>query len=133
MPSVESSAAPASVPVTSVSSVDDARLGRRLFFFLGAIALIYAFLAGLATVGDPDTGWHLATWLWVPKHHYVSSNYVSSYTKPDADGIYPAASVLILYGVYLLGGYSLLSWLCAIGCLGAVALLLRRGSAVSAA
>ncbi len=112
---------------------DDARLGRRLFLVLGAIALAYAFLAGLATVSDPDLGWHLATGRWVAQHHHVFSTDVFSYTVPGAPAIYPPGGGLILYGLYLLGGYSLLSWLGALACTATVALLLRRGSAVTAA
>ena len=111
----------------------DTRLERRLFLVLGSIALLYAFLAGLATVGDPDSGWHLATGRWVAQHHHVFSTDVFSYTVPGAPAIYPAGGGLILYGVYLLGGFTLLSWLSASACLGTVALLLRRGSAVTAA
>jgi tetratricopeptide (TPR) repeat protein len=113
--------------------MDDALLGRRLFLVLGAIALVYAFLAGLATVGDPDLGWHLATGRWVAQHHHVFSTDVFSYTVPGAPAVYPPGGGLILYGLYLLGGFSLLSWLGALACLATVALLLRRGSAVTAA
>lgn len=109
------------------------RLERRWFRVLGAIALIYAFLAGLATVGDPDLGWHLATGRWVAQHHHVFTTDVFSYTVPNAPAIYPPAGGLMLYGIYLLGGFALLSWLSALACAGTVALLLRRGTAVTAA
>ncbi len=112
---------------------EQSRLDRRLFLVLGAIALVYAFLAGLATVGDPDLGWHLATGRWVAQHHHVFSTDVFSYTVPGAPAIYPAGGGLILYWLYLLGGFSLLSWLSASACLATVALLLRRGTAVTAA
>lgn len=109
------------------------RFERRLFFILAAVALVYAFLAGLATVGDPDFGWLLARSRWIAQHHHVLSTDVLSYTVPDADAVYPALGGLALYWIYLLGGYSLLSWTCALACAGTVALLLRRGSVVSAA
>lgn len=108
-------------------------LERLLFLVLGGIALVYAFLAGLATVGDPDLGWHLATGRWVAQHHHVFSTDVFSYTVPGAPAIYPPAGGLLLYAVYLLGGFTLLSWLSAVASAGTVALLLRRGSAVSSA
>ena len=104
-----------------------------MFLVLGSIALVYAFLAGLATVGDPDSGWHLATGRWVAQHHHVFSTDVFSYTVPGAPAIYPAGGGLILYGIYLLGGFTLLSWLSASACVATVALLLRRGSPVTAA
>jgi tetratricopeptide (TPR) repeat protein len=125
-------------PSANLSPANDppggrSRLERRAFLVLGAIALVYAFLAGLATVGDPDLGWHLATGRWVAQHHHVFSTDVFSYTVPGAPAIYPPGGGLILYGLYLLGGFSLLSWLGAFACLATVALLLRRGSAVTAA
>ena len=107
-------------------------LERRLFLVLGSVALVYAFLAGLATVGDPDFGWQLARGRWIAQHHQVFSNDVFSYTVPGAPAIYPAGGGLILYWVYVLGGYTLLSWLSAAVCVAIVALLLRRGSVFTA-
>lgn len=112
---------------------DPSRFERRHFFILAAVALVYAFLAGLATVGDPDFGWLLARGRWIAQHHHVLSTDALSYTVPGADAVYPALGGLILYWIYLLGGYALLSWTCALACAGTVALLLRRGSVVSAA
>jgi len=112
---------------------DSGHLERHLSHVLAVFALAFAFLAGLATVGDPDLGWHLATGRWVAQHHRVFSADVFSYTVPGAPAIYPAGGGLMLYWVYLLGGYTLLSWLSAAACLSTVALLLRRGSVVTAA
>lgn len=109
------------------------RLERRLFFGLAALALIYSFLSGLATVGDPDFGWQLARGRWIAQHHHVFSADVLSYTVPGVDAVYPALGGVVLYWIYLLGGYQLLSWACAMACAGTVALLLRRGNAVTAA
>jgi hypothetical protein len=118
---------------SSSPATETSRLGRRLFLALGAIALMYAFLAGLRTVSDPDLGWQLATGRWVAQHHQVFSTDVFSYTSDGEPWIYPVGSGLIFYGVYLLGGFALISWMGAAACVGSVALLLRRGSAVSAA
>src|SRR5580698_3080451 len=125
-------------PSASVGSADSlpgehSRLERRLFFALGAIALIYAFLAALATVADPDLGWHLATGRWVAQHHHVFTGDPFSYTVPGTPAIYPPFGGFILYGLYLLGGFKLLSWVSALACAGTIALLLRRGNAVTAA
>ena len=109
------------------------RWRRRLFLVLGAIALIYAFLAGLRTVSDPDTFWQLATGRWVTQHHQVFSTDVFSYTAQGQPWIYPVGSSLFLYWTYLIGGYALLSWVNAAASTGTVALLLRGRSAVSAA
>ena len=109
------------------------KLARNLFFALAAVALVYAFLAAFATVGDPDFGWQLARGRWMVQHHQIFSNDVLSYTVPGASAIYPAFGGIMLYGLFVLGGYSLLSWTCAIVAAGTVALLLRRGSAATAA
>lgn len=108
-------------------------LSRRLFVILGLAALVYAFLAGLRTVSDADLGWQLATGRWVVQHHQVPSTDVLSYTAQGQPWIYPVGSGLLLYAAYLLGGYGMLSWLGAAACTGATALLLRRGSGLSAA
>jgi tetratricopeptide (TPR) repeat protein len=108
-------------------------LRRALFLILAAIALIYAFLAGLRTVSDFDLGWQLATGRWVVQHHQISSTDVFSYTAQGEPWVYPVGAGLVLYAAYVLGGYALISWIGAAACVGTVALLLRRGSAVSAA
>ncbi len=111
----------------------DSALQRRLFLILASIALIYAFLAGLRTVSEPDLGWQLATGRWVAQHHAIPSTDVLSYTAAGQPWIYPVGAGLIFYAAYLLGGYALISWIGAAACVGTIALLLRRGSAVSAA
>ena len=100
---------------------------------LAAIALLYAFLAGLRTVSDPDLGWQMATGRWVAQHHHIFSTDVFSYTSDGEPWIYPVGSGLIFYAAFLLGGFALISWIGAAACVGTIALLLRRGSAVSAA
>jgi tetratricopeptide (TPR) repeat protein len=112
--------------------LDHAASDRRWFLVLASIALIYACLAGLRTVADYDTGWQLATGRWVVQHHRVPSADVLSYTVPGQPWIYPVGAGVIFYLVFLIGGYTLLSWIGAAACVGTVALLLRRGNAVSA-
>jgi tetratricopeptide (TPR) repeat protein len=107
--------------------------GRVLFYVLGAVALVYALLAGLKTIAEFDLGWQMAIARWIVQHHQIPSVDVLSYTAAGQPWIYPAGAGLLFYGAFLLGGYSLLSWLAAAGCAGVVALLLRRGTAVSAA
>jgi tetratricopeptide (TPR) repeat protein len=106
---------------------------RRIFYVLAAVALVYAFLAGFATIGDPDFGWQLARGRWIAQHHHVFSTDVLSYTVPGAPAVYPALGGVLLYWVYVIGAYKLLSWLCAAVCCATVALLLRRGSVFTAA
>ncbi len=106
---------------------------RRLFALLGFLALTYALFAGLRTVSDFDLGWQMATGRWVVQHHSIPSVDVLSYTAWEQPWIYPVGAGLVFYVAYLLGGYALISWVGAAACVGAVALLLRRGSVVSAA
>jgi tetratricopeptide (TPR) repeat protein len=104
-----------------------------LFFSLAAVVLVYAFFAGLRTVSDFDIGWQLATGRWVVQHHSVASVDVFSYTAQGEPWIYPVGAGLFFYAAYLIGGYPLISWVGALACVAAVALLLRRGTVVSAA
>ena len=123
----------APAPAAQTSQLGTSDLGRRLFRLLAAVALIYAFFCGLRTISDPDLFWQLATGRWVAQHHHVFSTDVFSYTAAGKPWIYPAGSGLLLYWTYLLGGYSLLSWLGAAVAVGTVALLMRKGTVVSAA
>ncbi len=106
---------------------------RPWFLILSAVALTYAFLAGFRTVSDYDLFWQLATGRWVAQHHAIFSTDIFSYTAQGQPWIYPIGSGLLFYAVFLIGGYGLLSWLGAIACVGTIALLLRRGSAITAA
>ena len=108
-------------------------LERTLFYVLGAVALVYALSAGLKTIAEFDLGWQMATARWIVQHRQIPSTEVFSYTAAGQPWIYPVGAGLLFYGAFLLGGYALLSGLAAAACAGVVALLLRRGSAVSAA
>ena len=92
-----------------------------LMFF----ALVYAFLAGLHTVGDFDLGWHLATGRYVVQHQTVPSTDVLSYTSPGAEWLYPPFVGVLFYGIFCALGYSGLSWFCALTLVAIVACLLR--------
>ncbi len=96
------------------------------------LVLLYAAFAGLRTVGDMDLGWQLATGRWIVQHHTIPSTDVLSYTARSQAWIYPALSQVLLYCLFLLGGYSLLSWIGAATCVGTVAILTRRGGTVAA-
>jgi tetratricopeptide (TPR) repeat protein len=104
----------------------------QLTFVLSLIAVGYAFLADLRSVTDSDLGWQLATARWIVEHHEIPSTDVFSYTAQGQPWVYPVGPGLLFYGAYLLGNYTLLSWLQAAACAGTVALLLRRGSVISA-
>ncbi len=124
----------ASVNLTAKSSstTGGSGLQQRLFHVLALVALVYAFLAGLHTVSDFDIGWQMATGRWVVQHHRVPSVDVLSFTAQGQTWIYPVGAGIIFYAAFLLGGFSLISWIGAAACCGTVALLLRRGSAVGA-
>jgi tetratricopeptide (TPR) repeat protein len=111
---------------------DHSAFQRRWFLVLACIVLVYAFLAGLRTVADPDTGWQLATGRWVVQHHKVPSVDVLSYTVQKHPWIYPVGAGVIFYLAFLMGGYTLLSLIGAATCVATVALLLRRGNPLSA-
>src|SRR5271167_2145498 len=101
------------------------QLARYATWFLAAIAMTYALLAGLHTLQDFDLGWQLATGRWVLQHRQIFSADVFSYTAHGAPWIYPVLSGIFFYLVYLVGGYGLLSWMGATACAGTIALLLR--------
>ena len=90
---------------------------------LVAIALAYAFLAGLRTVADFDLGWQLATGRYILQHHLIPSTEVFSYTAHGNPWLYPPFSGVIFYLLYLAGGYAALSWLSAVACCATVAIL----------
>jgi len=128
------SSRPADVhPAAESSGISGAAADRRLLFLLTFLALTYAVFAGLRTVSDFDLGWQMATGRWIIQHHRIPSVDVLSYTAAGQPWIYPVGAGLIFYLAYLLGGYALLSWMGAAACVGTVALLLRRGSATTAA
>ena len=97
------------------------------------LALVYAFLAGLRTVSDFDLGWQLATGRYVLQHRLIPDIDVFSFTARGKEWIYPPLPGLLFYVLYVLGGFSALSWLGALACCATVALLLRDDSAVTAA
>jgi len=127
------------IPINSVAPTNSAFINgqpsveRKIFFVLAGLALIYAFLAGFRTLGDLDTGWQIATGRWAVLHHHVPSFDVLSYTAQGEPWTYPVGAGVLLYLAYLAGGFTLLSLISAAASAGTVALLLRRGSAVSAA
>jgi tetratricopeptide (TPR) repeat protein len=99
---------------------------------LVAIALVYAFLAGLHTVSETDLGWQMAAGRYVVQHHQIPSTTLFTYTVPGSTWIYPPFSGVIFYLLYLLGGYAALSWFSAFACAATVALTVWRGGRVTA-
>jgi len=85
---------------------------KRLIILLAILAVVYAALACLRTVGDLDMGWHLATGRYFIQHHEVPSTDVLSYTSPGAPFLYPPFAGAILYVVYQFAGYAGLTWFC---------------------
>jgi tetratricopeptide (TPR) repeat protein len=106
---------------------------KRLFYLLGSIAIVYAFVAGFKTINEFDLGWQMATGRWIVQHHQIPSTEVFSYTAAGQPWIYPVGAGLIFYWLYLAGGYWLITWFVAIAGACTIALLLRRGSAITAA
>ena len=129
----QSAILPAKETSPAAAASDSTQLDRRLFLILAALAIIYAFLAGLRTLADPDLGWQMASGRWIVQHHQIFSTDVFSFTVPGAAWIYPPGAQVLFYWLYLLGGYALLSWFGAAVCAGTIAIVLRRGSAFTAA
>ena len=103
-----------------------------LFRVLVAIVLAYSLLAGLRTITDYDLPWQLATGRWMWEHGAIPDTDVFSYTASGQPWIYPIASCLLLYAIFMVGGYALLSWFGAAACVATIALLLRRGASATA-
>lgn len=91
------------------------------------LAVVYALLAGLHTVADFDLGWQLATGRTLIEQHHIPRVELFSYTAHGKEWIYPPFSGAIFYVLYLLGGYSALSWLGAIACAGTTVILCFAG------
>ncbi len=108
-------------------------MSRVFFYVAAAAAVVYAFLNGLRTIAEFDLGWQMATARWMVQHHQIPSVDVLSYTISGQPWIYPIGAGLIFYASFLVGGYALISWLAAAGCAAATALVLRRGSLITAA
>jgi hypothetical protein len=83
---------------------------RRLQLVLTILVVAYALLACLHTVGDFDTGWHLATGRYLLQHHAIPATDVLSYTSPGAPWLYPPFAGALLYSVFQWFGYAGLSW-----------------------
>ena len=126
-----------SVPAVNSEQLNPSRNGdlfaRRMFRVLACVALVYAFCAGLRTVQDFDLGWQMAAARWMVAHHQVPKVDVLSYTVAGQPWLYAAGSELIFLFAYRLGGFALISWMGAAACVATVALLLRKGTAASAA
>ena len=102
------------------------RIERAATLVLCGATLLYAFCAGFRTIGDFDFGWQIATGRYVAQHHQIPRLDVLSFTVPGVPWLYQPIAGLILYWFYLLGGYSVLSWLLAIAVVATMAFLLRR-------
>ena len=87
------------------------------------LAVVYAFFAGLKTVADFDLGWQMATARTIWAQHAIPTTEVFSYTARGAEWIYPILSGILFWAAFQIGGYAAISWLCALSCVGAVAIL----------
>jgi Tfp pilus assembly protein PilF len=109
----------------------DQSIRRRLCLLLALLAVAYASLACLHTVGDPDSGWHLATGRYHLQHHAVPSTDVLSYTSPGAPFLYPPFAGAILYSIFHSSGYAGLSCFCALAAAFLACYLLWRAVPVA--
>ena len=102
------------------------RLQQLLVLLFAGLVLANAFAAGLRTVADSDTGWHVATGRYVWQHRTIPSSDVLSYGSAGMPWIYPPFGGVLLYLAYRVGGYAALSWLSALACVGVIAYLVRK-------
>jgi len=124
--SLDANAAPKQSAIVIEHMTNLQSIRRYVVLAIGACALLYAFCAGLRTVGDFDFGWQIATGRYVAEHHQIPRVDVLSYTVPGAEWLYPPFSGLIFYWLFLLGGYAALSWLLAAAAVATIVVLLRR-------
>ncbi len=99
---------------------------RRAAWTLFAVALAYAFVAGLRTVADFDVGWLLSLGRYLITHHQVPRTDVLSYTASGVHWIYPPFGGALLYLVYKIGGFAALSWMNALACTAVLAIAVGR-------
>jgi hypothetical protein len=104
------------------------RLQRVLVLGLAVLVVANAFAAGLRTVADSDTDWHLATGRYAWEHPTIPRADVLSFASAGMQWIYPPFGQVLLYLVYRVGGHAAPSWLSALACFGIVAYLIRRRS-----
>jgi tetratricopeptide (TPR) repeat protein len=102
------------------------RLRRILVVVFAVLVLANAFAAGLHTVSDSDTGWHLATGRYIWEQRTIPTVDVLSFASAGMPWIYPPFGQVFLYLTYAVGGYAVLSWLSALTCVGIVAYLIRK-------
>jgi len=108
------------------------RWERLWFASLAAIVIGYALLGSLHPVFGDDPFFLLNDARWLVDHHEIPSVDHFSYTAQGQPWIYPIGGGLLFYGLWLIGGFAPLSWFAALATGATTALLLRRGSVVSA-
>ncbi len=106
--------------------VNAERVQRVLVTVFAVLVLANAFAAGLRTVADSDTGWHVATGRYVWQHGTIPSKDVLSYASAGMPWIYPPFGGVLLYLAYRVGGFVALSWVSALACVAVIAYLMRK-------
>ena len=101
---------------------------RGLRWALVLLAIAYALLGGLHTIGDFDSGWLMAIGRWVLAHRAIPGTDVLSYTSPGTPWHYPPFAGVLLYTIFSAWGYTGLSWFCALAGAAVVALVISAGS-----
>jgi hypothetical protein len=104
---------------------------RAWFPILAAMIIAYALLGSLYPVFGDDPFFMLNDALWLVEHHQLPSVDHFSFTAQGQPWIYPIGGSLLFYGLWLVGGYALLSWSAAVTTAATTALLLRKGSVIS--
>ncbi|RZU41914.1 tetratricopeptide repeat protein [Edaphobacter modestus] len=101
---------------------------RQYSWWIGLLALLYAFIAGMRTTVDFDLGWQMAAGRYVLEHHAIPRIDIFSYTIAGASWFYPPLPGVLFYLLFRAGDYAAISWLCAGAVVTCVFLLIyRRG------
>src|SRR5262245_41483587 len=102
------------------------------WYGLAGLVVCYAGLIGLRPLIGDDLFFLLNDARWVVEHHEIPWTDHFSFTAFGQSWIYPIGGGLLFYGFYLIGGYAAISWCGAAASAATTALLLRRGSVISA-
>jgi hypothetical protein len=108
------------------------RLANFAWYTLAAVVIGYAFFAGLRPVGGDDLFFLLNDARWLLENGAVPWTDHFSFTAQGQPWVYPLGGGLIFYGLWAVGGFGAISVFVAAVAAGTVALILRRGSVISA-
>jgi hypothetical protein len=94
---------------------------------LVGVALVLLLTVLTRRVGDPDFWWHLRIAQWMVDNHSLPSHDIFTYTVPTNPWVdHEYGTELIMYGLYRLGGFALVSVVFALVTWAGFLLIVRR-------